>query len=411
MRAVIAVSLGGRVFQLEDDAHAALAQYLSAAEHALSANPDRAEILADLEQAIADKGERVLSAHKNVMTRIDIDQIIREMGPVTDGIGSASGPSADGFGASAQEDRADPSGGGASPATPKRLYQISDGALLSGVCTGLAVYYDVDVTLVRLIFVVAAVLTGGIAALGYLALMFLVPYADTPEQIAAAGGLPFNARILVEQWKRKAAEFAGAAAYAARADGSPAERMRWHSEWRRARGQWRREWRASRAHWRSCRRGAGLAPPPPDHYPPLPPLAALAVGLSRTALGLLLGIVTVTWVLALLWLFTNGTVFGGSFGHLPLWAAVVILLLLYQVLAGSLRALRDAHSPYFYPGHYRAHGASEALSGLMLFAVLLWLLGTHMPEVQHFVTLLQQRVTLLWQHGTTHSPSAAAPAH
>lgn len=411
MRAVIAVSLGARVFQLEDDAHAALAQYLSAAEHALSANPDRAEILADLEQAIADKGERFLSAHKNVMTRADIEQILSEMGPVSDGIGSGTSPSADASGASAQENRGAPSGGWASPASSKRLYQISDGALLSGVCRGLAVYYDVDVTLVRLVFVVAAVLTGGIAALGYLALMFLVPYADTPEQIAAAGGLPFNARILVEQWKRKAAEFAGAAAYAARADGSPAERMRWQSEWRRARGQWRREWRASRAHRRAYWRGAGLAPPPPEHYPPLPPLAALVVGVSRTALGILLGIVTLTWVLALLSLLTNGTVFGWSFAHLPLWAAVVILLLLYQLLAGSLRALRYAHSPYFYPGHYRVHAASEALSGLVLFAVLLWLLGTHMPEVQHFVALLQHRVTLLWQHGTTHSPSAAAPAH
>jgi hypothetical protein len=34
-----------------------------------------------------------------------------------------------------------------------------------------------------------------------------------------------------------------------------------------------------------------------------------------------------------------------------------------------------------------------------------------MPEVQHFLALLQHRVTLLRQHGTTHFPSAAAPAH
>jgi hypothetical protein len=56
MRPVISVSLSGRAYQLEDDAHAALAGYLVSAERSLAANPDRAEILADLEQAIADNG-------------------------------------------------------------------------------------------------------------------------------------------------------------------------------------------------------------------------------------------------------------------------------------------------------------------------------------------------------------------
>ena len=400
MRAVVAVSLGGRVFQLEDDAHAALAQYLNTAEQALAGNPDRVEILADLEQAIADKSERFLSAHKNVITCAEIEQVIGEMGPVSDGAGVGASPADARPGAS----------GCASPAgAPKRLYQISDGALLSGVCMGLAVYYGVDVTLVRLIFVVSALLTGGLAVLAYLALMFIVPYADTPEQMAAAGGVPFNARMLVEEWKRKAAEFAGAAAYAARSDGSTADRLRWRREWRRTREQWRREWRANRAQWRAYHRSA-RGWPPPGQAPPLPPLAALVANLSRAALGILLGLVTLAWVLALLSLFANGTVFGWSFARLPLWAAVVILLLLYQLLAGSLRALCHAHSPYFYPGHYRAHAVSDALGGLVLFAVLLWLLGTHMPAVQHFIAVLQHRATLFWQHGVVVHPPSAAPA-
>jgi len=407
MRAVVAVSLGGRVFQLEDDAHAALAQYLNTAEQALADNPDRAEILADLEQAIADKSERFLTAHKNVITRAEIEQVIGEMGPVGDGSGAGVGASA----ASPAGGRPGTSGSASAPGAPKRLYQISDGALLSGVCMGLAVYYGVDVALVRLIFVVAALLTGGLAVLAYLALMFIVPYADTPEQMAAAGGVPFNARMLVEEWKRKAAEFAGAAAYAARSDGSPADRIRWRREWRRTREQWRREWRANRAQWRAYHRSARDWPPPPGQAPPLPPLAALAAGLSRAALGILLGLVTLAWVLALLSLFANDTVFGWSFAHLPLWAAVVILLLLYQLLAGSLRALRHAHSPYFYPGYYRAHAVSDALGGLVLFAVLLWLLGTHMPAVQHFIAVLQHRATLFWQHGGAQAPAAAPPAH
>ena len=49
MRPVTRVSLNGRALQLEDDAHALLSQYLESAARALDANPDRAEILADLE--------------------------------------------------------------------------------------------------------------------------------------------------------------------------------------------------------------------------------------------------------------------------------------------------------------------------------------------------------------------------
>ena len=52
MRRVIVVSLNGKAFQLEDDAHAALSAYLEAAERALAGNPDRSEIIADLEQAL-----------------------------------------------------------------------------------------------------------------------------------------------------------------------------------------------------------------------------------------------------------------------------------------------------------------------------------------------------------------------
>ncbi len=53
MRKVTLVSLGGNTYQLEDGAHETVAAYLDRASRALGANPDRAEILADLEQAIA----------------------------------------------------------------------------------------------------------------------------------------------------------------------------------------------------------------------------------------------------------------------------------------------------------------------------------------------------------------------
>lgn len=58
------------------------------------------------------------------------------------------------------------------------LYRDTDGGMIGGVCAGLGRYFDVDDTLVRVAFVVAAVLGGG-GILGYLILWFMLDAAPT----------------------------------------------------------------------------------------------------------------------------------------------------------------------------------------------------------------------------------------
>src|SRR6185437_9012364 len=191
MRTVITISLNGNAYQLDAAGYEALRAYLQGAEQRLVGNPDQMEILADLEQAIADKCGRYLGPHKNVVGSEEIAEVLREMGPVDCGA-SASGVASD----------AGPSDAGAAPAancesasgeTPRRLYQIREGALISGVCTGLAAYLNLDVAVVRILFVLLALLTGGVWILVYIVMMFVIPYAQTSEQHAAAHGWPFNA--------------------------------------------------------------------------------------------------------------------------------------------------------------------------------------------------------------------------
>jgi len=72
----------------------------------------------------------------------------------------------------------------------KRLYRSRTDAVLGGVCGGLAEYFDADVNLVRVIFIVFSVLTG-FAVLAYLAIWLLVPEKeasdrDLPERVQAA---------------------------------------------------------------------------------------------------------------------------------------------------------------------------------------------------------------------------------
>ncbi|HUL53136.1 MAG TPA: hypothetical protein VLT83_06975, partial [Opitutaceae bacterium] len=81
MNKVITINLHGSAFQLEEAGYEALRTYLDGAARNLEGNPDRDEIIADIEQAIADKCRAVLGAYKNVVVAPEVSQIIAEMGP------------------------------------------------------------------------------------------------------------------------------------------------------------------------------------------------------------------------------------------------------------------------------------------------------------------------------------------
>src|SRR6478735_9874800 len=59
--------------------------------------------------------------------------------------------------------------------TPRQFTRSDSQKMLAGVCGGIAEYFSVDVNLVRLLTVVATLVTGGTAALVYLAARMLMP--------------------------------------------------------------------------------------------------------------------------------------------------------------------------------------------------------------------------------------------
>lgn len=63
------------------------------------------------------------------------------------------------------------------PQQPKRLVRRSDDRMVAGVCSGVAEYFGVDVTLVRLVTVVGAIL-----GFGSLILAYVVAWALLPEE-------------------------------------------------------------------------------------------------------------------------------------------------------------------------------------------------------------------------------------
>jgi len=63
----------------------------------------------------------------------------------------------------------------------KRLYRSTDDQMIGGVCAGVAEYFTVDPTLIRLLFVFLA-LAGGPGFLIYLIMWIIIPEKQTVIQ-------------------------------------------------------------------------------------------------------------------------------------------------------------------------------------------------------------------------------------
>jgi phage shock protein PspC (stress-responsive transcriptional regulator) len=383
MRAVNTISLNGNAWQIEAEGYAALAAYLKGAELRLAGDPDREEILADLEQAIADKLARHVSAHKNVVSAEEIALALQEMGPVEAGgtapdpdaaAGVPGGPTADSAG------QAQPDTEEANPGI-RHLFQIREGALVSGVCNGLAAYFGVDVTLVRVIFVVFAVLTGGIGATVYLVMMIVVPVAVTAEQMAAAHGKPFSAEELIGRPR---------AAYAS----GPHWRQQWRDQ--------RRMWREQRREWRRQRR-AGSAPfgwQAPRYPGPFaaPPAVGSPVG------GMLQVVLLIVFLVALVRAAHGQPLFGWDWAaEVPHWVGIVAVCVIYGTLAQQLRVAHYyGHVGVYHPGH-----ALVALVGTVVWLLVLlcvgWYVVHHWPEVQDFLQRALQALQTAFDKGPADS--------
>jgi phage shock protein C len=80
---------------------------------------------------------------------------------------------------------------------PRRLYRLTSDKKIAGVCSGLARYLDVDVTLVRLIVAAGIIFSGGLGLLAYIVAWVIMPCdshapplhspASAPTQTAGSG--------------------------------------------------------------------------------------------------------------------------------------------------------------------------------------------------------------------------------
>jgi phage shock protein PspC (stress-responsive transcriptional regulator) len=386
MNKVITVNLNGNAYQVEESGYAALDGYLADAEAKLKDNPDLREIMADLEQAIADKCNKHLTPAKTVINKSEIDQILNEMGPVDPHAAEgAEDPSEE-----PRRDRPRPES-----ASPKRLYRIREGSMIAGVCKGLAAYFNVDVTLVRLAFAICALASAGAFVLAYFAAMIVIPPADTFEEQAEAHGKPFNAQELVDQARKHYADFKKDTETWWRKTGSP--------DWEKFKQnmpEWKRKmkdmpWETHRAARQARPRSAPRAPAP-CASPQVDYASHVLSMVMFPIFGLVMAALTVVWILAIISVLNTGAVFGWPLPvAVPLWAAILVLIALYSALIGPFKIALQGRG-YIHEGRY--YGWPSVLGGLVWLGcmILAFVIAyAYVPEVREFVENLPSALSRL----------------
>ncbi|MEZ4104071.1 MAG: PspC domain-containing protein [Candidatus Paceibacterota bacterium] len=190
MKKVINITLGSRVFAIEQDAYDALAVYLEQVKNSLVQNDDTKEIIDDIENAIAEKFIVRKKSEKLAVTLADVNVVVGEMGSPSDfgeNIIGEIGDSKDTEHNSAESKR--------------RLYRDTDSAIIAGVASGLAQYFDTDPVIVRLVFVIS-IFFNGLGILAYLILWLVVPVAKTTADKYAMRGERVTLKEITERVKK-----------------------------------------------------------------------------------------------------------------------------------------------------------------------------------------------------------------
>jgi phage shock protein C len=163
----------------------ALKDYIASLERQFSSEEGRDEIIQDIEYRIAELFGIRLSGGAAAIDREDVKKLTDTLGHASDIGGVRHLPVR-------YEARRQQQYDHTYSTRPRRLYRNPNDKILGGVCGGLGVYFDIDVTIIRLIFA-ACVLLLGVGLLAYVLAWIIIPVARTPEELSYMnGGEPLN---------------------------------------------------------------------------------------------------------------------------------------------------------------------------------------------------------------------------
>jgi len=166
MEKTFTINLSGTIFYIEEDAYELLKKYLLNLKQYFGNSEEGKEIETDIEARIAELFTEKITAEKTVVTLNWVNHIIEIMGTPE----SFSDASVD----------EQPLQGQQKP--KRRLYRDPENRVLAGVCGGMAVYFNMDLAILRIIVALLILVTSGTGLLVYFILWIAVPNATNTAQ-------------------------------------------------------------------------------------------------------------------------------------------------------------------------------------------------------------------------------------
>ena len=157
-------------------------EYLDSFKAGLDNSSSSNEVMDELEMRIADLLKEKIG-RREVIDLSMVDAVLNQIGPIsTRTVRSEESTSQQ------NEQQYRPG----NQETVRKFYRDAEGKKIAGVCSGLALYLNIDVTLVRIIFLVAF-LCGSAGFWIYIVLWIVAPEARTAAEKCELRGIPATA--------------------------------------------------------------------------------------------------------------------------------------------------------------------------------------------------------------------------
>lgn len=174
MKKTINAAIGGCSFTINEDAYDCLDNYLERFKAAVADGSQSSSMLDQLEARIADLLKYKLGSREVVDLRM-AEAVIGELGY-----------------ADLPENKKQEAPKHEESRTGKKLFRDPDGKSIAGVCSGLALYFNIDVVLIRVLFLVALI-CGTAGFWIYVAIWIVAPMASTAAEKCELRGIAATA--------------------------------------------------------------------------------------------------------------------------------------------------------------------------------------------------------------------------
>ena len=186
MNKTISISLAGFSFIIEEQAYEKLNKYLQALRNSLEKD-EVDEVMYDIEIRIAEIFRENLDK-REVVNSDDVEKVIAQLGTPE----AIEGQNEENAGQETSQEK-----------TRKELFRDMKRGKIAGVCAGLAQYFGMDISLMRIIWILVFIFTVGfVSVVAYVILWIVLPEAETASDFLKMQGKPINFDSLKEAGQR-----------------------------------------------------------------------------------------------------------------------------------------------------------------------------------------------------------------